>query len=114
MSSFFARSSSGDAMREEELFIPADRHRYIVLIIYDIVDNKRRNAMVKCLSQYAIRVQKSCFEGFLTSKQYDVVCHQSSLIIESEDSLRIYLLQEHAHVVSWGSGECKTDDVIIY
>ena len=55
-------------MEKKEL-VPVDRHRYIVLAIYDIVDNKRRNKMVKYLEQYATRVQKSCFEGFLTLKQ---------------------------------------------
>ena len=100
-------------MEEKEL-TPRDRHRYIVLLIYDIIDNKRRNAMVKCLQRYAVRVQKSCFEGFLTMSQYKSVSRESSRIIQPEDSLRIYLLQDHAYVTSWGKGECRTDDIIIY
>lgn len=44
-----------DGMEEIELK-PDDDSRLIVLIIYDIVDNKRRTSMVKCLSRYAIRV----------------------------------------------------------
>lgn len=38
-----------DGMEEIELK-PDDDSRLIVLIIYDIVDNKRRTSMVKCLS----------------------------------------------------------------
>lgn len=30
--------------------------QFIVLIIYDIVDNKTRSRMVKCLEQYGVRV----------------------------------------------------------
>lgn len=95
--------------------IPNDRRRYIVLAIYDITDNKTRLAMVKCLEQYAIRVQKSCFEGFMTKAQYeDMMKRASRLIDENEDSFRVYILQDHTKVVTWGRGEVKTDDVIIY
>ena len=101
-------------MEKKEL-VPVDRHRYIVLAIYDIVDNKRRNKMVKYLEQYATRVQKSCFEGFLTLKQYKKMEREASQIIDEEsDSLRIYILQDHAQGLSWGRGEVKNDNVIIY
>lgn len=42
-------------MKENEL-VAADDSRLIILIIYDIVNNKKRLAMVKCLSRYAVRV----------------------------------------------------------
>lgn len=101
-------------MEEKEL-TPSDRQRYIVLAIYDIIDNKTRNAMVKCLEQFAVRVQKSCFEGYMTKAQYKEMMRRSSrLINEEEDSLRIYLLSDHTKVVSWGRGEVKRDDVVIY
>ena len=35
-----------------------DDKKYIVLIIYDITDNKTRNKMVACLEKYGVRVQK--------------------------------------------------------
>lgn len=101
-------------MEEKEL-TPSDRQRYIVLAIYDIIDNKTRNTMVKCLEQFAVRVQKSCFEGYMTIAQYKEMMRQSSrLINEEEDSLRIYLLSDHTKVVSWGRGEVKCDEVVIY
>jgi len=49
---------------EELEFVAADERRYIVLLIYDIVDNKRRSRMVKCVERYGVRVQKSAFEVF--------------------------------------------------
>ncbi len=104
-----------EAWEEEIELRPSDDGRLIVLVIYDIVDNKRRNAMVKCLSQYAIRVQKSCFEGFLTMRQCEEMELRASLLIDvSTDSLRVYRLRDSAFVRSWGRGEVKVDDVIIY
>ena len=44
-------------MEEIEIRVrPTDDNRYIVLIIYDITDNKRRLSMVRCLEQFAVRV----------------------------------------------------------
>lgn len=101
-------------MKENEL-VAADDSRLIILIIYDIVNNKKRLAMVKCLSRYAVRVQKSCFEGFLTLRQCEQMEMEASQIIDfHEDSLRVYKLQDHTKVKSWGKGEVKTEDVIIY
>lgn len=103
-----------DGMEEIELK-PDDDSRLIVLIIYDIVDNKRRTLMVKCLSRYAIRVQKSCFEGYLTRKQCEEMERLASVLIDGScDSLRVYRLRDHAFVHSWGRGEVKQEDVVIY
>ena len=78
---------------EEEEFVAKSDRRYIVLIIYDIVDNKSRLRMVKCLESYGIRVQKSAFEAYLNKKKYEQLMHEASKIINKEtDSLRIYLL----------------------
>lgn len=38
-----------------------EQRKYIVLIIYDIIDNKRRLTLSKLLCGYGIRVQKSSF-----------------------------------------------------
>jgi len=51
---------------EERLFGVVDeeeRFRYRVLIIYDIVDDKRRSKYVKFISSFGFRVQKSAFEA---------------------------------------------------
>ena len=99
---------------EEELVAKSDR-RYIVLIIYDIVDNKSRLRMVKCLESYGIRVQKSAFEAYLNKKKYEQLMHEASKIINKEtDSLRIYLLANNTSVRSWGTGDKHIEDVIIF
>ena len=101
-------------MEEMELH-PQDDRRLIVLVIYDIVDNKTRLSMVKCLSRYALRVQKSCFEGFLTMRQCEQMEREASLLIDGAcDSLRVYRVRDSAMVHSWGRGEVKVEDVVIY
>lgn len=88
--------------------------QFIVLMIYDIVDNKRRNKMVKCLEAYGVRVQKSAFEALLTRRQYDKMLSESSrLIDEAVDSLRVYVLDDIIDVYTWGIGERKETDCVI-
>ena len=88
---------------EWEEKIVADTKRYIVLVIYDIVDNKRRNKMVASLEKYGLRVQKSAFEAYITKKQYEKMEREITKVIDTEeDSLR-----------SWGVGDKHVEDVIV-
>ena len=100
---------------EESEFIAEDVRRYIVLVIYDITDDKRRSRMVKCVERYGVRVQKSAFEAFLSKKKYERLVEETSRLIDVEtDSLRIYLLANHTSVRSWGVGDRHVEDVIIF
>lgn len=100
---------------EEVEFVSRSDRRYIVLVIYDITDNKQRLKMVKCLEKYGVRVQKSAFEAFLTKKKYEQLMHEASRIIDKEiDSLRVYLLADKTSVRSWGTGDVHVEDVIIF
>ena len=90
------------------------KKKFIVLMIYDIVDNKQRNKMVKCLEHYGVRVQKSAFEALLDSEQYlRMLAESSSLIHEETDSLRVYVLDDIIDVYTWGIGESKESDCIV-
>lgn len=88
--------------------------KFIVLMIYDIVDNKRRNKMVKCLEAYGVRVQKSAFEALLNRRQYEKMLRENSILIdEAVDSLRVYVLDDIIDVYTWGIGERKENDCVI-
>ena len=64
-----------------------------ILVTYDIVDNKKRKAMVKLLMGYFQRVQKSVFEGFVTKQKYKECCARSEKLIDHKsDSIRYYPL----------------------
>lgn len=100
---------------EENEFLVEDERHYIVLVIYDITDDRRRTRMVKCLEQYGIRVQKSAFEAFLTEKKYERMMELTSGLIDpATDSLRVYLLANHTSVRSWGIGDRHVEDVVIF
>ena len=105
-------------MQEKKIFA-TDRRKYVVLVIYDITDTKKRLKMVKCLEKYAIRVQWSCFEGLLTPDQCRKLESEACGIIdEKTDSLRVYVMHDAARVKAWGTGNLKTenlvDDVIVF
>ncbi len=45
----------------------------LYLVCFDIVSDKIRYRVVKCLKTYGQRVQKSVFECMLNDKQYDLI-----------------------------------------
>ena len=91
-----------------------DSNKKLVLIIYDIIDNKTRNKMVKLLESYGNRVQKSAFEALLTSVQYNEVIRKIFNIINEEDNVRMYRLNSSNEVVLIGTSDTiYEEDVII-
>ena len=62
--------------------------KFLVLIIYDISDNKRRNKMAHYLESFGFRVQKSAFEAILNKKLYEKLLGEITVTIQVET--RIY------------------------
>ncbi|MBR1736544.1 MAG: CRISPR-associated endonuclease Cas2 [Firmicutes bacterium] len=85
----------------------------LVLVIYDITDNKRRNKFVKLMESFGIRVQKSAFEMIITNAQYESLLRKIPAYIEDEDNIRVYKLRVTGEVVTWGSGMPEPAEVII-
>lgn len=91
-----------------------DSNKKLVLIIYDIIDTKRRNKMVRLLEGYGNRVQKSAFEALMTSRQYNEVVSQICRIISNEDNVRLYRLNSSNEVILLGQSDTiYEEDVII-
>ena len=88
-------------------------NKKLVLVIYDIVDNKRRLKFVKLMEQYGIRVQKSAFEMIIDIKQYNELINKIPYHIDDEDNVRVYKLRLSGEVVSCGSGMTEPEEVII-
>jgi CRISPR-associated protein Cas2 len=69
----------------------------LVLVVYDIPDNKRRTKLAKFLEGYGRRVQYSVFECFLTldemTKLHDKV---QKRVKENEDNVRFYWVPKDA------------------
>lgn len=90
-------------------------NKVFVLIIYDIVDNKRRNAFAKMLNGYGFRVQKSAFEAMITDRLYKQLLSKIPQSIDpSEDSVRVYRIYGYGEVNMFGvNDKIQSDDVII-
>ena len=62
----------------------------LVLIIYDIENNKKRTKLAKHLQRYGFRVQKSAFEGIIKENKYDKLVKELAVYGSDEDSVRIF------------------------
>lgn len=90
-----------------------DDNKKLVLIIYDIIDNKRRLAMVKLLEAYGRRVQKSAFEAVLTNRMYSEVISGIRKLIADEDNVRMYRLNSSNEILLIGTSDTVYNDEVI-
>ena len=60
-----------DYFEFETLVEDEGNDKYLILIIYDISDNKHRLEISKLLEGYGTRIQKSTFEAWLTKKHFE-------------------------------------------
>ena len=85
-----------------------------VLIIYDIVDNRKRVKLAKLLSGYGKRVQKSAFEAMLpTKKYYKLIEDIPRYIDKTEDNVRIYKITGKGKVTSWGDVPEFDEEIVL-
>lgn len=86
----------------------------LILIIYDIVDDKKRSKISKLLKGYGYRIQRSVFECNLTKVRYlNMISKLSKLVNEDTDLVKVYKLNKMVEIKSWGNEEIKDDDFYI-
>ena len=108
-----------DDLNEEYYFDTIEEfqsERYFVLVIYDIVDNKKRLKLSKYLLGYGIRVQKSAFEMMITKEKYNKLIKElPTYIEEGEDSIRLYKILGKGQMKAWGQKnlEEEIEEVVI-
>lgn len=90
-----------------------DRDKRLVLIIYDIMENKTRAKMVKLLESYGRRVQKSAFEVLISNSQYNVLIDKIGKVMDQEDNVRIYRLNSSNEVLLLGTSMTIYEDEVI-
>lgn len=102
-------------MDEHEFFeVSEDRAGHmLVLIIYDICDNRKRVKFVKYLEGFGHRVQKSAFEARLSTAQYNRLLDGIPKFCAEEDSIRVYKIIGYSQVTSWGTEEIPEEEDII-
>lgn len=85
-----------------------------VLIIYDIVDNRKRVKLAKLLSGYGKRVQKSAFEAMLITQRYNKLIEEIPRYIDkTEDNVRIYKITGKGKVTSWGEVPEFDEEIVL-
>lgn len=86
-----------------------------LLVIYDIISNGTRQKFAKHLEGYGIRVQKSCFEAFVTERLYEKLLREiPGLINLEEDSIRVYRMIGSGEVSLFGQNvKPKAEDIIL-
>ena len=86
-----------------------------VLVIYDIVNNKRRTKFAKEMNGYGFRVQKSAFEALIDEALFVKLQRViPTLIDEKEDSVRIYRMTGYGEVKLFGlNSKLESEEVMI-
>ena len=85
-----------------------------VLIIYDIVSNRRRVAFAKKMSGYGFRVQKSAFEAMITENWYtELIAGIPQMIDKTTDSVRVYKISGNGEVNLFGVNSVIEDEEVI-
>jgi len=90
-----------------------DADKKLVLIIYDIIDNKRRTKMVKLLESYGTRVQRSAFEALINRSQYSKIIDGIKKIISNEDNVRLYRLNSSNELLLLGKSYSVYEEEVI-
>ena len=85
-----------------------------ILVIYDIVSNKRRTAFAKKMEGYGFRVQKSAFEALVPERLYKKLLEEiPGSIRKDEDSVRLYRITGQGEVTLFGINETIKDEEVI-
>ncbi|MBW4619391.1 MAG: CRISPR-associated endonuclease Cas2 [Cyanosarcina radialis HA8281-LM2] len=80
----------------------------LIVVVYDIPNDKRRTKLAKFLEGYGQRIQLSVFECFLSLEEMRQLYQQvKKRVKESEDNVRFYWISEEAvsRVLTIGSSE---------
>lgn len=93
---------------------PVEKKLYI-LVIYDIVSNKRRVAFAKKMNGYGFRVQKSAFEAMISDQLYrKLLAEIPKCIDKATDTVRVYKIRGSGEVSLFGISETiENEEVII-
>ncbi len=96
-------------------FKNADNKKVYALVIYDIVDNRKRIKLSKYLLGYGNRIQKSGFEICVSEKKFEKLLHEIPKFCDEVDTIRIYRITGHNLVYKWGLDEStyQEDTIII-
>lgn len=94
-------------------YIEVCNNKVLTLIIYDIVDDKRRNRLARFLQGYGIRVQMSAFEAHLNLNKYEKLVRELPTYISNEDNVRIYRVGSSNNVKTFGTNSVNIMEMVV-
>ncbi len=96
-------------LKEEER-----QENVFVLIIYDIVENKKRVQLAKYLQGYGFRIQKSAFEAIIPKKKYRKLLEGIPQYVGKDDSVKVYKIIGNGQVTTFGkAADIEQEELII-
>lgn len=87
--------------------------KYLVLVIYDISNDKRRRKFSKYLQSFGFRVQRSSFEAVINKKLYEKILQGIPKLIKEDDNVRVYKLLGQGNVKIYGNTDYVNDDDVL-
>lgn len=92
---------------EKEIF----EDNFTVIVIYDIISNKRRTQLSKLLSAFGFRIQRSAFECLLTREKYKLLIERINRYAKAED----YRLNQNVVTEIYGeNSEAESENKAYY
>ena len=89
-------TEDADEFLSEDYFFGAEvgvsRQKIYALVIYDIIDNKKRTRFAKFMNAFGTRVQKSCFETVILLPAFNKMLKGIAKFCGDDDSIRVYRL----------------------
>ena len=118
MLKFMSQSEFDEEVNQEDYFFsrgsPTSNDRKVyALVIYDIIENKKRAKFSKYLKGYGIRVQKSCFEVMVSQRKFEKMLNGIERYCESKDSVRVYHIHGKSEVYQWGRKDFIEDEDVV-
>lgn len=93
--------------------VPEMEQKSLVLVIYDIIDNKRRTRLVKILEGFGFRVQKSAFEARLSERQYQKLLSSIEKYAIKDDNIRNYKINGQGEIRSYGVKQEEIENEVL-
>lgn len=89
----------------------------MILISYDIKDDKLRTKFAKFIKKYGYRIQYSVFEITNSKRLLDnIMCEISNIYekqFDQEDSVIIIQTSDNCKITKWGYAKNDEDDIIV-
>ncbi len=84
--------------------------RFTLIVIYDIISNKRRTRLAKLLQGFGYRIQKSAFECVLTREKCEKLFSVVAEFAQEDDLIRIYQLNQYVKSVIYGEASVEENE----